>query len=99
MGFTQDKIKIKYILGTHKDSPEYPTGEDILYLMVKRAADRGEDLSDITFTTTKLFKKLGDFKMENAEKSIKDLVDSKSIEMIRETKDSQTYRIIKNPYL
>lgn len=99
MSFNQDKIKIKYILGTYKDSPEYPTGEDILYLMIKHASDHGEDLSDIVFTTNKLFKKLGDFKIENAEKSLKKLVDSNMIEVVKETKESQTYRILKNPYL
>jgi hypothetical protein len=99
MEFTAEKIKIKYILGMHKDSPVYPTGEDILYLMMKRALDRGEDINDITFTTTKLFKKLGEFKMENAEKSLKELVDIGATEVIRETKDSQTYKIINNPYI
>lgn len=99
MEFTADKIKIKYILGMHKDSPEYPSGEDILYLMMKRASDRGEDINDITFTSTKLFKKLGDFKMENAEKSLKELIAISAIEIIRETKDSQTYKIKNNPYL
>lgn len=99
MSFTTDKIKIKYILGTYKDSPVYPTGEDILYLMVKRASDRGEDLSDITFTTTKLFKKLGECNEANVENSLLGLVKDGYTEVIRETKDSQTYKIIKNPYL
>jgi hypothetical protein len=99
MGFTTDKIKIKYILGTYKDSPEFPTGEDILYLMIKRAADRGEDLTDITFTTTKLYKKLGECNVNNVEKSLSNLVESGITSVVRETKDSQTYKILKNPYL
>lgn len=99
MKYSQDKVKIKYILGTYKDSPVYPTGEDILYLMIKRAADRGEDLSDITFTTTKLFKKLGDVNEEIVEKSLQGLVDTGHAEVVRETKDSQTYKILINTYI
>lgn len=99
MGISIDKIKIKYILGTYKSSSDYPTDEDILFLMTKWAADRGEDLTNITFTTTKLLKKLDDFKIENVDKSLNDLLDKGLIELIRETKDSKTYKIISNPYL
>lgn len=99
MGFDLDKIEIKYILGTYRDKPSYPEPEDILYLMVKRAADKGLDLQDISFTTTRLYKKLGDCNSENVDRSLDYLVSSKQIEKTRETKDSATYRILKNPYL
>jgi hypothetical protein len=99
MEYLQEKIKIKYILGTYKDSPVYPTGEDILYIMIKRVADRGEDLSDITFTTTKLFKKLGDVNEQNVKNALVDLVATGYAEVVRETKDSQTYKILINNYI
>lgn len=99
MEYLQEKIKIKYILGTHKDSPVYPTGEDILFMMIKRAADRGEGMLDITFTTTKLFKKLGDVNEENVNNALAELVATGHAEVVRETKDSQTYKILINTYI
>jgi len=97
--YNTDKIKLKYILGIYKTSPDFPTGEDILYTMIKRAADRSEDMSDITFTSTKVYKKLGEEYGKNIEKSLTELVDTKQVEVIRETKDSNTYRILNNPYI
>jgi len=67
--------------------------------MIKRSSDRGEDLSDITFTTTRLFKKLGECNEKNVESSLLELVNSGHVEIIRESKDSQTYKILNNPYL
>lgn len=99
MEFLKEKIKIKYILGTYKDSPVYPTGEDILYMMIKRSADRGEGMEDITFTTTKLFKKLGEVNEKNVENALAELVSTGQAEVVRETKDSQTYKILINPYI
>ena len=29
----KDNVKIKYLIGAYKDSPEYPTNEDILFIM------------------------------------------------------------------
>jgi hypothetical protein len=99
MGFTQDKIQIKYILGSYKDSPNYPEPNDIIYLMVKRAADKGLDLTDINFTTTRLYKKLSECKDKNVEKSLKYLEETGQIEKTRETKGGVSYKILKNPYL
>ena len=99
MKFDIDKVKIKYILGTHKDSSAYPTGEDILYYIVRRAVDRSEDLNDITFTKTKLLKKLGEVNEVNVQNGLAELIATGYTESIRESKDSQTYRIIKNPYI
>ena len=68
--FKPGKIKLKYILGMHKDMPGYPTGEDILYFVIKRhyEKDGGED---ITFTDNFIIKKLGQEHLDTIIQSIK----------------------------
>lgn len=99
MEFSLDKVPIKYILGTYIDSPEYPTGEDIIYLMTQRAADRGKSLNPVKFTTTVLYKKVGEEFKDNIEKSIKELEESNLIERNQETKAGISYTILKNKFL
>ena len=56
--FNSGKVKLKYILGIHKDLPGYPTGEDILYYIIKRHYEKESD-NNITFTDNFAIKKIG----------------------------------------
>ena len=95
--FDPDKIKLKYILGTYKDGPGYPIGEDIMYYIIKRHYER--DASDeITFTDNFAIKKIGTEYMETILKSLDGLVSSGYLEITRETKDSTSYRVLINEY-
>ena len=98
MNFNQDKIKLKYILGIHKDLPGYPTGEDILYYVIKRHHEKGKD-GDVTFTDNLLFKKLGDEYADNIIQSLNELVHSSQVSILRETNESTTYKVLKNDYI
>ena len=93
----RNKIKLKHILGIHVDLPGYPSPDDIIYYGVKRAFDRGKDL---TFTDALLYKKLGGTPEldENINNSIRELIESGNIELSRINKDSNSYRILNNPY-
>ena len=93
-----EKVKVKYIIGSFMNEPNYPTPEDIIYLMVKRAEDKGKDLNEVTFTTTALYKKVGDEFEKNIEKSLKEMLDSGVIDKTRDNSESVTYKIKVNPY-
>jgi hypothetical protein len=97
MIFNTDTIKLKYILGIHRDQPGYPTGEDILYYIIKRHSER-ETGDDVTFTDNFIVKKLGSEHMERIVESLNSLVSSGYIEITRETKDSTSYRVLINDY-
>ena len=93
----RDKIQLKHILGVHVDLPGYPNTDDIIYYGVKRAFDRGKDL---TFTDALIYKKLGGTPElnENINNSIAKLMESGDIQLSRINKDSNSYRILNNPY-
>jgi len=93
----RDKIQLKHILGVHVDLPGYPNTDDIIYYSVKRAFDRGKDL---TFTDALIYKKLGGNPElnENINNSIAKLMETGDIELSRINKDSNSYRILNNPY-
>lgn len=98
MSFDINKVKIKHILGIHKDMNGYPTGEDLLYFIVKHYHDRGKEMDNITFTDHFLIKKLGKKHKESIHKAIDELLHNKTIESFRENKDSISYKILKNSY-
>jgi hypothetical protein len=98
MNFNHDNIKLKYILGTYKDEPLYPTGEDILYYVIKRHFEKDKG-SEITFTDNLLFKKLGSEYLENINNSLEQLLESGYIILSRETNESKSYKVIKNDYI
>lgn len=99
MEFSLDRVPIKYILGTYIDSPGYPVPEDIVYLMTQRAADRGKPLNPVRFTTTVLYKKVGEEYKENIEASLLQLEKEGLIERNQETKSGVSFTILKNKFI
>mgnify|MGYP001159733139 CR=1 FL=1 len=99
MEFTLEKIPLKYILGTYVNDAEYPSPSDILYLMTRRASDKGKSLDPVTFTTTVLLKKIGQDKEANMLKSIAELENKGVVENNGETKTGISFKILKNPFL
>jgi len=93
-----DKVKIKHIIGSYVRESNYPTPEDIIYLMVMRADNKGRDLKDVTFTTTYLYKKVGDEFKVNIEKSLNEMLESGAIEKTRDNSEGSSYKIKTNPY-
>jgi hypothetical protein len=97
--FNLEKVPIKYILGTYRDDPGYPNGKDILYLMTKRASDKGKPLNPVTFTTTVLLKVLTEGCDDQMMKSLNELEESEFITKGRETKTGTSFTILKNPFI
>ena len=96
--FDPGKIKLKYVLGIHKDLPGYPTGEDILYFAIKRHYEK-ETGEDITFTDNFVIKKLGQEYLDNIIQSLNELVRDGYLSITRQTKDSTTYKVLINEYI
>jgi hypothetical protein len=99
MVFDINKIPIKYIIGSYIDDPLYPSPNDIIYLMTKRAADKNKSLDPVMFTESYIFKKIEERYHEQLSKSIDYLIDNGHIEINRETKTGKTYKININPFL
>jgi hypothetical protein len=94
MSFNHDQIKLKYILGIYKDMPGYPTGEDIIYYVTRRHFEK-EKTGEVTFSDNLLLKKLGFEFEDNINKSLTSLLERGTIEIIRKTNESTTYKVLK----
>jgi hypothetical protein len=99
MVFNINKIPIKYIIGSYIDDPLYPSPNDIIYLMTKRAANKNKSLDPVTFTESFIFKKIEEKYHQKLNESINYLVENGDIEINRETKAGKTFKIINNPFL
>ena len=102
----KDSIKIKYLIGSFRDEPNYPSYEDFLFLMENwfyhedgkhfiHSYRAVEETGNPCFTNNILQEKLnGD------EKITKDLLDSLlsegKIRVIKETRFTTYYEILKN---
>jgi len=97
--FKLDKVAIKYILGTYRDENGYPSPNDIIYLMTKRASDKGRQVNPTSFTTTALEKVLGSGFETQITESLSQLEKESAITKGKETKTGTSYTILKNPYI
>jgi hypothetical protein len=104
--FSKDDIKLKYIIGTYKDNPSYPTIEDFEYIVKNWYWNEGgknfiheyRGLSEtqggnLVFTDTVLREKL-----DNNEEVAKNLLDlliaDRKINLIKATKFTNYYELI-----
>lgn len=85
----QNKLKVKYILGTYKDLEKYPTGEDILYDILS-SSDEGMFVDS---TLQRLY-----INASNLVLSILELEKEGYIK-IEELKNKKFYTILKNPFI
>lgn len=100
---SKNNLKVKYVLGIYEDLPGYPTLEDFYYLMHKWYFDEnGEHFiheyrgipfkGKIIFHSQILEEKIGN--KTKSDKLIKKLLNSKVIEVSKETKYTTYYDII-----
>lgn len=99
MKFDINKIPIKYIIGSYIDEEGYPSPSDIIYLATKRAADKGKNVNNLSFTSTAILKKIGKDKEESFNNSLDILLQKSIIEFSRETKTGKSYKILKNKFI
>jgi hypothetical protein len=102
----KDLIKIKYLIGTFRDSPEYPDFEDFYYFINLWYYHEGgssfmheyrgiESQGKVCFPSNILLEKLqGNEKIYK--KFLKKLLDEKIIQVMKETRFTTYYEIINN---
>ena len=104
--FDKDQIKIKYVLGSYKDDPNYPTIEDFEYLMKNwywnedghhfihnyRAVPETED-KNLVFTDVILREKL-DNNEEIANNLLNLLNESGRLRLVKATKFTNYYELL-----
>lgn len=101
----KDDVKIKYLIGSFRDSSDYPTIEDAKYLIEEWYFLEGgkafihqnkkiEDSGDVIFSESSLKDKLK-VSEEKFTDLLKVLKESNQIEKIKESKSVIYYRLIK----
>jgi len=96
IGFDIDKVKIIHLLGLHEDLKIYPSPDDIIYYVCKRAYDKRRK-ADVTFTNKLLDKKYEN--KNNLNKSIDKLLKSNIITITKDSGDKISYKVLKNPFI
>ena len=97
MSFVEN-TELKYITGYFREIEGFPNKEDIVYLATKRAMDKGKSIDPVVFTFKNMSKSLGTFSTEVLHERLEQMLNSGSIEISREGKDGNSYRILKNQY-
>lgn len=102
----KDSIKIKYLIGSFRDDPQYPSIEDFEYLILNwyfneggkdfmeyRRIDENKTTNPV-FTGSILTEKLnGDEKL--SKKLVETLITEGIIQVLKETRFTQYYEILK----
>lgn len=99
----RNDLKIKYIIGSYIDDPNYPTKEDLFsvadqWFHFEGGSDfihnyRNLPLEDDTVFTNNLIKEKG--LPKEAYKLLEDLINSGNLVIIKETKNTIYYKIFK----
>lgn len=97
MVFDKNKIQIKHILEMEKDMNGWPSPDDILYFVCKRADSKDKE-GDITFSDYIIQKKMESASTDIIQSSLLELVKKGYIKKIRESDSKTTYQILINPY-
>jgi len=92
----QGKLKVKYILGNHTQTKNYPTPEDVLFEMIRDYCGRTGKI--LKFTDASLHKKYPSFSEEDIQDFLNIWLKSDIIKEINSTSSYKTYEVIKNPY-
>ena len=102
----KDDIKLKYIIGSYKDDPEYPTYEDFSFLMKNWYWHEGgksfihdyrrvEETGNLVFTDVVLREKL-DNNEELANELLNVLSKDGKVVLLKSTKFTNYYELIEN---
>jgi hypothetical protein len=97
MVFDKNKIQIKHILEMEKEIEGWPSPDDILYFVCKRA-DAKDKEGEITFSDYIIQKKMESASADVIQSSLLELVKKGYIKKIRESDSKMTYQILINPY-
>ncbi|WP_296865329.1 hypothetical protein [uncultured Methanobrevibacter sp.] len=90
------KLKVKYVIGSYRDSDDFPTTEDILYELTKEFCTKSAKELKFTNESLKLRYSLSDDKFNFI---INGLIKDNIIEIIKEKDNVITYEIKINKFV
>ncbi|MBR4589909.1 MAG: hypothetical protein IKO36_04515 [Bacteroidaceae bacterium] len=90
------KLKVKYVIGSYRDSDDFPTTEDILYELTKEFCTKSAKELKFTNESLKLRYSLSDDKFNSI---INGLIKDNIIEIIKEKDNVITYEIKINKFV
>jgi hypothetical protein len=96
MAFDKEKIQIKHILEMSKEMEGYPTQDDIIYFVCKRAADKMKN--EVTFSDYMIGQKMPSVSDEILQSNLTKLVEDGIIEITKQTDSKTSYKVLLNPY-
>ena len=91
----ESKLKVKYIIGSYRDSDDFPTYEDVLYELIKEFCTKSAKELKFTNESLKLRYSLSD---ESFNSIINTLLKKNIIETINKKDDVITYEIKINKF-
>ncbi len=92
----ESKLKVKYVIGSYRDSDDFPTAEDILYELTKEFCTKNSRELKFTNESLKLRYSLSDNKLASI---INGLLKKNIIEIIKEKDNVITYEIKINKFV
>lgn len=90
------KLKVKYVIGSYRDSDDFPTAEDILYELTKEFCTKNTKELRFTNESLKLRYSLSDDKFDLI---INGLLKKNIIEIVKEKDNITTYEIKINKFV
>lgn len=92
----ESKLKVKYVIGSYRDSDDFPTSEDILYELTKEFCTKSA--KELRFTNESL-KSRYSLSDESFDTIINNWLKNNIIEIIKEKDDVITYEIKINKFV
>lgn len=97
--FNIDKVPLKYIIGSYVDGPNFPTSEDILFLISNHFNDRNKFEEQLEFTNTQMYKLVDEQRHGILGNTLSEMVETNLLEIVKDNKNTTKYKIIKNPFI
>ena len=94
----ENKLPLRYILGIHEQSEDFPNALDILYIFIKRAVHQ-PDRQKETFTRNALTDYQAKGRNTQIDLGISEGIEKGYFKQINETIGKESYRILINPFI
>lgn len=92
----ESKLKVKYVIGSYRDSDDFPTSEDILYELTKEFCTKSA--KELRFTNESLKSRYA-LSDDTFETIINNWLKNNIIEIVKEKDDVITYEIKINKFV
>ena len=96
-GIDLKKIRVKHLLGMHKELPSYPDTSDILYYMVETVSAKAE--KDAYLFADDVISRRFEIEQAHAKQMLEELCSLGYMEHLKSTNIKDVYKLIHNPYI